>query len=235
MRKFLTITAVVLVVLGVLVVVGDRVGAHYAEREIAARVSARMQDQGVTSTPPEVEIQGFPFLTQVAAGKYTEIDITMRDLKGGQLPLPLLNVAAHNVEAPLSQLMDGTARPVAARVNGDATVSYASLVEASGLTGISLTSAGSNDVRVTGKVPIIGEVTGTAEVTVVDGSHVRLRVTSLKGAAGSVSQTIINAYKDRLAVTLTLPKLPFNLELTDVQTESTGLIVSFTAKDVELA
>ncbi|GAA2400744.1 hypothetical protein Cme02nite_60080 [Catellatospora methionotrophica] len=229
------ITAVAVFVLGVLVVVADRAGAHYAEREIAARVSARMQDQGITSAPPEVEIQGFPFLTQVAAGRYTQIDITMRDLKGGQLPLPLLNVAAHEVEASLSELKDGTARPVAALVDGDATVSYGSLVEASGLNGITLTSAGPNDVRVTGKVPIIGEVTGTAEVTVVDGSHVRLRVTSLKGAAGSVSQTIINAYKDRLAVTLTLPKLPFNLELTKVQTESTGLIVGFTAKNVELA
>ncbi|WP_166386657.1 LmeA family phospholipid-binding protein [Catellatospora methionotrophica] len=235
MKKFLVITAVAVFVLGVLVVVADRAGAHYAEREIAARVSARMQDQGITSAPPEVEIQGFPFLTQVAAGRYTQIDITMRDLKGGQLPLPLLNVAAHEVEASLSELKDGTARPVAALVDGDATVSYGSLVEASGLNGITLTSAGPNDVRVTGKVPIIGEVTGTAEVTVVDGSHVRLRVTSLKGAAGSVSQTIINAYKDRLAVTLTLPKLPFNLELTKVQTESTGLIVGFTAKNVELA
>ncbi|MEV0460669.1 LmeA family phospholipid-binding protein [Catellatospora methionotrophica] len=235
MKKLLTITAVAVFVLGVLVVVADRAGAHYAEREIAARVSARMQDQGITSAPPEVEIQGFPFLTQVAAGRYTQIDITMRDLKGGQLPLPLLNVAAHEVEASLSELKDGTARPVAALVDGDATVSYGSLVEASGLNGITLTSAGPNDVRVTGKVPIIGEVTGTAEVTVVDGSHVRLRVTSLKGAAGSVSQTIINAYKDRLAVTLTLPKLPFNLELTKVQTESTGLIVGFTAKNVELA
>ncbi|MEU8077260.1 DUF2993 domain-containing protein [Catellatospora citrea] len=235
MRKLLTVTAVVLVALGMLVVVADRVGAHYAEREIAARVSARMQEQGITSTPPEVEIQGFPFLTQVAAGRYTQIDITMRDLKGGTLPLPLLSVAAQDVEAPLSQLMDGTARPVAARVDGTATVSYASLVEASGLAGITLSSAGPNTVRVSGKVPIIGEVSGTAEVTVVDGGRVRLRATSLKGAAGSVSQAIIDAYKDRLAVTLSLPKLPFHLELKDVQTEATGLVVSFTAKDVELA
>lgn len=234
MRKFLTVTAVLLVVLGILLAVADRVGAHYAEREIATRVAARMQEQGITSTTPEVEVAGVPFLTQVAAGRYDEIELTMRDLKGGTLPLPLLTVTAYDVEAPLQELIDGTAHPVAARVDGTATVSYASLVEASGLTGITLRSAGPDVVQVSGKVPIVGEVSGSAQVTIVDGK-VRLKVTELKASGGAVSQTLINTYRDRLAVTLTLPKLPFNLRLEGVQTEPTGLDVAFTATDVELA
>lgn len=235
MRKFLTITAVLLVVLGILLAVADRVGVHYAEREIGERVAARMQSQGITSTPPEVEVKGIPFLTQVAAGRYDEIELTMRDLKGGDLPLPLLTVSAYDVEAPLKELMDETARPVAARVEGVATVSYADLVKASGLSGITLTSAGERIVEVSGTVPLIGRVSGKAEVTVVDGGRVRLRVTELRGVAGSIRQSIIDAYKDRLAVTLRPPNLPFELKLSNVTTEPTGLQVAFAATDVQLA
>ncbi|MEV4417322.1 DUF2993 domain-containing protein [Catellatospora sp. NPDC049609] len=234
MKKFLSITIALLVVLGILLAVADRVGVHYAEREIGDRVATRLQSQGITSTPPEVKVQGIPFLTQVAAGRYDEIELTMRDLKGGQLPLPLLTVSAYDVEAPLSQLMDGTARPVAARVDGVATVSYASLVEASGLSGVTLRSAGENVVEVSGKLPLIGAVSGKAEVTIVDGK-VRLRVTELRGVAGAIRQSIIDAYRDRLAVTLSPPKLPFEMELQDVTTEPTGILVAFAATDVELA
>ncbi|MDI1465784.1 DUF2993 domain-containing protein [Catellatospora sp. KI3] len=234
MRRALRVTAVVAVVLGVLLVVADRVGAHVAEDQIAQRVATRLQERGITSSPPKVSITGVPFLTQVAAGRYDEIDLTLRDLKGGTLPLPLLTVQAHDVVAPTAGVLDGTVHPVAQRVTGTATVSYADLVAASGLANLTLRAKGEREVQVSGKLPLLGDVTGAAEVSVV-GGKVRLRATELRSSLGGVSQALLDTYREKLAVTLSLPKLPFDLALTDLRTAETGLLVSFTAAEVELA
>jgi hypothetical protein len=180
-----------------------------------------------------VTITGFPFLTQVAAGNYDDIELHMRDLRGGMLPLPVLDVHAYDVRASLQGLQDGTEKPVATRMTGVGTLSYASLVEAAGLSGITLSGDG-KQLRLNGLVPVAGELRGAASVTVVDGK-VRIQVTELTAAnLTPAAQVLVDSYKTKLARTFSLPALPFNLKLEGVSPAPSGLQIAVSAKEVVL-
>ena len=159
MRRLLAWLAVLVIVLGIILGVIDRVGVQYAEQQVAKNVATELASRNITSAPPEVTITGFPFLTQVAKGNYDEIQLNLRDLKGGTLPLPLLEVRAYDVRATVEGLRNGTEKAVATLVNGTGTLSYADLVEVSGLEGVTLIGDGSV-LRVTGNAGIAGQLTG---------------------------------------------------------------------------
>jgi hypothetical protein len=233
MRKLLAWLGVLAIVGGIVLGVLDRVGVHYAEQQVAKNVATELASRNITSAPPEVTITGFPFLTQVASGNYDEIQLNLRDLKGGTLPLPLLEVHAYDVRATVEGLRNGTEKAVATLVNGTGTLSYADLVEVSGLEGVTLIGDGSQ-LRVTGNAGIAGQLTGAATVTIVDG-RVRIQVTELTASnLAPIAQQLVNTFKDRLARTFDIPPLPFNMKLQSVNPAPTGLEISVTAKEVEL-
>lgn len=233
MRKLLTTTSIIVLTLGILLGVADRVGAHLAEQEIAKGVATQLASRNITSAPPEVTVVGFPFLTQVARGNYDEIQVNLRDLKGGTLPLPLLEARAYDVRASLKGLSEGTEKAIATLVTGLGTLSYADLVQESGLTGMTLSGDGKN-LRMTGNVGVAGELRGSATVTVIDG-RVRIQVTELTASnLSGPAQQLVDSYKSKLARTFSLPPMPFNLRLESVSPASTGLVIGVSAKEVEL-
>lgn len=234
MRKALGWVAVLVIVIGIILGVLDRVGVHYAEQQVAKNISAELTSRNMRSAPPEVTITGFPFLTQVAAGNYDEIQLNLRDLKGGTLPLPLLEVRAYDVRATVEGLRNGTEKAVATVVNGTGTLSYADLVRVSGLEGVTLTGDGSV-LRVTGNVGIAGELRGAARVSIVENGRVRIQVTELTASnLAPIAQQLVDNYKDRLARTFDIPPLPFNMKLKNVNPATTGLEISVSATEVEL-
>jgi hypothetical protein len=224
---------VILLALGIVAGVADRVAAHYAEGRIAEQVTAQLAAHDITSAPPEVTVTGFPFFTQALKGNYDDIQVNLRDLRGGAVPLPLLTVHAYDVRASIEGLRNRTEKPVASRMTGVGTLSYASLVEAAGLSGITLSGDG-KQLRVNGLIPIAGELHGAAKVTVIDGK-VRLDVTELTAANLSPgAQALVDQYKSKLARTFSLPALPFNLRLEGVTPAPSGLQVAVSAKEVVL-
>ncbi|MCZ4605890.1 LmeA family phospholipid-binding protein [Streptomyces sp. Lzd4kr] len=86
-RRTLTLTAAVLVALALLPVAVDRV--------VAARIESRTAkafQQGMgTPEAPEVEVRGFPVVTQAASGTLRHVDITAHDIpaRGSARPLPV--------------------------------------------------------------------------------------------------------------------------------------------------
>lgn len=234
MSRFLNVSAVVVLVLSVLLGVADRVGAHYAETAVGERVAARLAARDITSAPPEVSIRGYPFLTQVLRGNYDEIRVHLRDVKTGNLPIPQLDIRAYDVRATVAGMMDGSETIVATKIDGTGTLSYSSLVEASGLKDITLSGDG-NVLRIAGEVPLAGLLTGAAKVTVIEG-RVRIQVTELTASnTNAATQQIINRYRDRLgAATFSLPEMPFQLKLVSVHPALGGLEISMTTTEVEL-
>src|SRR5687767_13946335 len=71
----------ILLVLGAILVVGDRVAAQYAEREVRTQVVAALSERGVEYDTADVNVGGFPFLTQVADGRYEEITIDLTNVR----------------------------------------------------------------------------------------------------------------------------------------------------------
>lgn len=235
MRRSLKITAILLAVVVVLLFVADRVGAHYAETLIAERVAAQLQQRNIQSSPPEVTITGYPFLTQVLRGNYDEIQVDLRDVRAERLPIPLLRVRAHDVRADAQEMINGTGKVIATTIDGTATLSYTSLVEASGLQNLTLSGDGTN-LRIAGNVPAAGVLSGAAQVVVVEG-RVRIKVNELTATnLAPAAQQLLNQYKDRLsAVTFSLPPMPFNLKLVAVSPGLSGLDISMSTTEVELA
>jgi hypothetical protein len=236
MRKFLTITVIALIVIGGLLFAADRFSAQRAEQEISQRVAQRLvANKLTTSSPPKVDVTGFPFLTQAAAGRFDEILVDLADVEGGAMPLPSLHVAARDVRAPLSGVLDGTADVVAAEVTGIASLTYASLAAKTGLSGLTLAGGGGSELIVSGKLALIGTVTGKAKVT-VDSGHLRIQITELKSANAALTSLVtqlIEQYKDR-AFVVKLPNLPFGLAVKGVEAAPDNAKITVVAHNVKL-
>lgn len=69
--RALRITLIVVVVLAGLLVAADRIAVNFAEDKAADKVRS---NENLSETP-SVDIEGFPFLTQVAAGKLDDVHI----------------------------------------------------------------------------------------------------------------------------------------------------------------
>lgn len=132
-RKVLIGFLVLLLVLAGLLVVADRVAAGVAERAIADQVRQEIAKQDAQSAAPQVEVGGFPFLTQVLDGRYERISIQLTDVRGDvqgdAVEVPKLDVDARNVTASLDTLRSGRGDVVAESVDGRGTVTYESLAK----------------------------------------------------------------------------------------------------------
>ncbi|MCN9244174.1 DUF2993 domain-containing protein [Streptomyces sp. RY43-2] len=69
--RILLITAVIL---GGLLAIGDRVAVHFAEGVVADQIKSHEN----LSTTPDVSINGFPYLTQLAAGELDDVEIGIK-------------------------------------------------------------------------------------------------------------------------------------------------------------
>ncbi len=232
----------VLIVLAGLVVALDRVGPRVAERVISDRVAAQLVQQRASSDPPQVAIEGIPFLTQIFAGRYQEIKIDLANFSGPagdrQIKLPLLAIKAQDVRASVSTLTSGTGDIVVSRVTGTATIDYAQLVSLINQPGLRLSA---KDGKLIGSAPVtaLGQtfnLSGAAQISVQDGV-VQVRFSHVT-AAGlpdvPLVRDLIDSYVKKLSVDVKVPKLPLNLALRDVQPLAGGLEVSAAATEVPL-
>ncbi len=242
-RKVLIGFLVLLVLLVILATVVDRYGASYAERRIADQVAAQIADQNASSARPDVDVTGFPFVTQVFAGHYDRIDITVRDLKGTAqdktVQMPVVDIQAQDVKAPLDTVLNRSGSIVAGTVTGNATIDYPSVValmerkdvqlsEKDGKLAVAAKLEGPNNISLA--------VTGTANLTVQNGA-LAIRFENLSApelAAIPFAQNLVNNYAKQLSITVNLPKLPLGLTVQKVTPTAAGLMVTATATDVPL-
>ena len=246
-RSGWTTLLAILLVLGAILVVGDRVAAQYAEREVRTQVVAALSERGVEYDTADVNVGGFPFLTQVADGRYEEITIDLTNVRlsasGRNATLPRLNVVARGVKADTMQLVQGTARAVAEQVTGSGLVTFAtleSLVDYSRYNLSDVKFAESNGaLQVTANGNVAGfrlPLAATAKITVVEGQfRVQLRDAKAVGVeAPQAAKNYLANLAERSAAAR-LPQLPFDLTLDAVDVQPEGLAITATARDVPLA
>jgi hypothetical protein len=227
----------VFIVVGLLVV-ADRVGAWYAERRIAEEVQQEVARRDITSDRPDVQVGGFPFLSQVLSGEYESVTIRLRNVDGGGIRLPQLDVEATGVHAELQTIRSGQGEARADQVTGTATVGYATIAALANQPGLQL-SGRDGQLRVRLPVEILGEqltLVGTARVQ-VDENRIRVTVSDLDDEGGNLpeqARRIANGYADRLSVSFQLPPLPFDLTVDEVTAEPEGLAVTATARGVPI-
>jgi LmeA-like phospholipid-binding len=242
-RLLITFLVLLIIVVAILAVV-DRVGASYAERVIGDQVSEQVAGQDATSAKPEVTVEGIPFLTQVVRGNYQEIKILLRDFSGPAgngktIKMPLLDVRAKDVRAPLDTLRTRQGDIIATTVTGAGTIDYATLAELSGQDGVKLAEK-DGKLAVTAPLKVLNQqvtINGTAKIEVAQGNVVRVRfeqVTADGLPDVPLVDTALNNYARRLSLDLAVPALPLKLQVEKVQPTPAGLVVTAGAKEVTL-
>jgi hypothetical protein len=242
-RLLITFLVLLIIVVAILAVV-DRVGASYAERVIGDQVSEQVAGQDATSAKPEVTVEGIPFLTQVVRGNYQEIKILLRDFSGPAgngktIKMPLLDVRAKDVRAPLDTLRTRQGDIIATTVTGAGTIDYATLAELSGQDGVKLAEK-DGKLAVTAPLKVLNQqvtINGTANIEVAEGNVVRVRfeqVTADGLPDVPLVDTALNNYARQLSLDLEVPALPLKLQVEKVQPTPAGLVVTAGAKEVTL-
>ncbi len=217
---------ILVVVLGALFVLADRVGVAVAEDRVADRIA----EQGGLPGPPEVDITGFPFLTQAVSGRYDEVKIALTAADLGQPEGTDADVALRGVEVPLSDVVAGSVQQVPVeRVDGTATLSYELLsAQLEGDTRIEREGGG---LRITRTVELLGQqvpLTAAGTVT-LDGSDLVVDVEEAAGAGVELPEVVVDQARDLLDLRYTVPPLPFGLQLTDVRPADDGVVVDVEA------
>lgn len=240
-RLFIT-AIVLLLVLGGLLVVGDRVAAGVAERAIADQAQKEVAKQQISSSKPEVSIGGFPFLTQVLAGRYESISILVRDaegpVQGKAVRLSELNIDARNVRASINTLRSGQGDVTAETVTGTGTIAYDSVAKFINKPGLTLAEQ-NGKLAVTAPLEVLGQsvtVHGTASLKAAQG-QVALQFDNLT-ADGlpnvAAARALLNAYARQISIRVPLPAMPYQLSVQEVTPRPAGLAVTATAKGVPL-
>ncbi len=245
-RKF-GIVLVVLLLVGVgLLAVSDRLAAYAAERTIATQTKKELTAREITTpTEPTVKVSGFPFLTQVARGKYDRITIHVDHPTSQGVTLDALDVVASGVNASTSALINGTGTVTADDVTGTAVLNWAAvnkLMNTSGFGGTSATASALPDGEVQVRVPVtVGDVSTTVVATgtlKAADTIVHLTITKVETEGGSIPPMInrlVGSIKQSLSVDIRIPQLLYNLKVRSVKAAPEGLSVTANAVNVPIS
>jgi hypothetical protein len=217
--------AVVLLLLAGLAVLADRVAVGVAEDRVATELASK----GGLAGTPEVEIAGFPFLTQAIGGSYDDVRISLTAEQLGQPEGTRADVVLHGVEVPLSGALSGSVQEVPVeRIDGTATLSYA-LISAQLGSDTRLEREG-DGLRITRTVEVLGQrlrLTATGQVT-LDGND------RASGAGIEIPGFLLERAVDLLDLRYPVPELPFGLQLTSVRPATDGVDIRVEAADTVL-
>jgi LmeA-like phospholipid-binding len=222
---------IVLLLLGGLALAADRGAEAVAEDRVAQLVAER----GGLAGQPQVEIGGFPFLTQALGGRYDDVRISLTGADLGQPEGTSADVSLRGVEVALSDVLSGSVQQVPVeRVDGTATLSYALLAEQLG-PGTTVTRDGDR-LRVQRTVEVGGvsvPLTATGTVS-LDGDTLVVDVDDASGAGVGVPDVLVDQVSDALDLRYRIPALPFGLQVTGVAPADDGVRVRVEATDTVL-
>jgi LmeA-like phospholipid-binding len=223
-RHPLRVVIIVLIVLIALLVAADFAARAYAENKAASEI----QQQGFPKKP-SVDIEGFPFLTQVAAKDFKDIQVSSSNVTEGPLDIASIDATLKNVHIN-GAFSGGTIDSL----NGTANITFTALANAMtsqagplgqlASTGLTLSAAGPGEVKATLNVVVFS---GTAvwRVTTTGDNDINIQLIS----AGGLPSSLLSPVSD---VTVRLPKLPLGLKIQSVSVNSSGLTGTLTGADI---
>ena len=216
---------ILLLVLGGLLVVVDRVGVAIAEDRVAEGIA----EQAGLSAPPEVDVVGFPILDDALRGRYDEVRIAFTAEDLGQPEGTRADVVLRGAEVPLSELFGVVERVPVERLEGTATLSYALL--SAQLGGDTRLEQDGDRLRISRTVELLGQavpLTASGTVT-LEGSDLVVDVEDAAGAGVDLPAAVVDQASDLLDLRYTVPPLPYGLQLTAVRPAADGVVVDLEA------
>ncbi|HTW00936.1 MAG TPA: DUF2993 domain-containing protein [Streptosporangiaceae bacterium] len=223
-RHPLRTTIIVLVILIGLLVALDFGARAFAESKVASEI----QSQGFPKKP-NVSIEGFPFLTQVASRDFKDVQLSSSNVTEGPLLIQSINAKMTGVHVN-SSFNGGTVD----NLNGTLSVTFAALANAMtsqagalgslGGAGLSLSQAGNDEVKATLNL-VITSGTAVWRVSRTANGDISIQLVHSSGLTSSLLNGLGN-------ITIPLPHLPLGLTIQNISVTSSGLVGTVTGHDV---
>ncbi|MEV5312819.1 MULTISPECIES: DUF2993 domain-containing protein [unclassified Streptomyces] len=240
--RALRIVLIVVVILGGLFVAADRLAVNFAEGEAADRLRT---SENLAETP-DVSINGFPFLTQVAGGELDDVEVGMDTFvaaAGDGESIRIDDLTAHMKGVEFS---GDYSSATAASATGTATIAYDELLKAAkseptevapGVTArvVSLADGGKGKMKVglEAEVPVLGTQRLSVLSTVaVKGDTVEVRTDSLPELAGlDLAEESVREITDFQQA---IDDLPGGIRLDKVEAAPDGVEITVRGSNVQL-
>ncbi|MFE5816115.1 DUF2993 domain-containing protein [Streptomyces sp. NPDC056479] len=201
------------------------------DRAVAARIESRtakaFQEGMDTPLPPEVQVRGFPVVTQAASGTLRHVDITAHDIpaRGADRPLPV---------SELSLRLDGLTKAdddSEARARSAEATAFLSYEDVSNALGLEIAQGGRpGQVRAAVPMPFGEEAGVTTTVSAVSGNRIAFRDFTVDGGAlPAAGGAILDKVFER---PIQLRNIPDGLRLRSVTTTADGLDAHFSGRSV---
>jgi hypothetical protein len=212
---------ITLIVIIVLLVAADRGANAFAEDQMASQFQSSLELSG----KPHVTIQGFPFLTQLAAQDFHQVNINASNETagpGGQLEISSLTATLHGMH------IHGTNSATIDDFTASALVTFSALAHAGNLPGgITLSAAGPNQIRAHIDLAVFSG-DATLQVTQVGASKINIKLVNANGLPADLLGNLVN-------FTVSIPKLPAGVKIQRISITSQGLRLTATGHNTTLS
>jgi hypothetical protein len=212
---------IALIVLILVLVAIDFGAKAFAENAIATKI-----DSSGLGTKPSVDIQGFPFLTQVASRDLSQIDINASNFTVKQVVISSLHATATGVR-PNASFNGATI----SKINGTVVVSFktvTNLIPIPGLTVSADPADGPDAIKFNSS---LGGATGKIEHP--SPNVVTVQVGNLTGLAGLAS--LLGGSSIASSYTFDIPALPAGLVVRSITVTSQGIVATAAAQNTTLS
>jgi len=212
---------IALVVLILVLVAVDFGAKAFAENAIATKI-----DSSGLGTKPSVDIEGFPFLTQVASRDLSQIDINASNFTVKQVVISSLHATATGVR-PNASFNGATI----SKINGTVVVSFKTVTDLIPIPGLTVTADPADGPDAIKFNSSLGGAVGKIEQ--INTNTIKVEVGNLTGLAGLASliggSTIASSYA------FDIPTLPAGLVVRSISVTSQGIVATASAQNTTLS
>ena len=220
-RRWPLITLIVIVVI---LVVGDRAANAYTENQMASQIQSSLGLSG----KPSVTIQGFPFLTQLAARDFRTVDInasnetiTSSSAGSGLLKIASLAATLHGMH------IHGLNSATIDQFNASALVTFTALGDVGGIPqGITLSADGPNQIKADLSIGPLSD-TAVAQVTQTGSNQINVKIVDAGGIPVDLLGNLAN-------FSFSIPKLPAGVTIQSISVTQQGLRITAAGQNTTL-
>jgi hypothetical protein len=220
-RRWPVVLVIVIAVLLAIAAIGDQVARTYAQNRIANQIQTNAKMSG----KPSVSIEGWPFLTQIAAHDFKAVDISATNVTANSGKLTF-SFTAKATGVHLNSSFNGA---TVDHINGQAVLPFSSVASLLSLPAGSITleadpADGPNAIKA--DAGVIGSLTGT--VKLASPTEIAIDLNSASGLASLLGGMSGQSY------TVAIPKLPAGLVVKSVSVTSQGIVAAASASNTTL-
>jgi hypothetical protein len=221
-RRWPLITLIVIIVV---LVLGDRAANAYTENQMASQIQTSLGLSG----KPSVSIQGFPFLTQLAARDFRTVNInasnetiTASSAGSGLLKVASLAATLHGMH------IHGLNSATIDQFNASALINFTALGDVGGIPqGITLSADGPNQIKADLSIGPLSE-SAVAQVTQTGSNQINVKIVR----AGDIPVDLLGNLAN---FSFSIPKLPAGVTIQSISVTQQGLRITAAGQNTTLS